>query len=200
MSGVMVCHECDLINRVPPLPEKASARCRRCGGLLHRHKPNSVARTLALSLAGLVLFSVANTFPFLGFQLQGNLTQTTLITGVRQLYASGELGMAALVFVTSIAAPALRLASLLYLFLPLYLNRTPRYLAPVLIFVERLSPWSMIEVFMLGILVALVKLAGMATIVAGVALWSFAVLILVMAGINAVMDPQELWERLEEQP
>ena len=200
MSGVMVCHECDLINRVPPLPEKASARCRRCGGLLHRHKPNSVARTLALTLAGLVLFAVANTFPFLGFQLQGNLTQTTLITGVRQLYATGELGMAALVFVTSIAAPALRLASLLYLFLPLYLNRTPRYLAPVLIFVERLSPWSMIEVFMLGILVALVKLAGMATIVAGVALWSFAVLILVMAGINAVMDPQELWERLEDRP
>jgi len=200
MSELMVCHDCDLINRVPPLPERASARCQRCGAVLHRHKRDGVRRTLALTLAGMVLFAVANTFPFLGFQLQGNLTQTTLITGVGQLYASGELGLAALVFVTSIAAPGVRLASLLYLFLPLYLNRTPRYLAPVLIFVQRLNPWSMIEVFMLGILVALVKLAGMATIVAGVALWSFAVLILVMAGISTVMDPQDVWERLEARP
>lgn len=200
MSGLTVCHECDLVNRVPTLPEKATARCPRCGAVLHRHKRDCVRRTLALTLAGVVLFAVANTFPFLGFQLQGDLTQTTLITGVVQLYAAGELGMATLVFVTSIAAPALRLASLLYLFLPLYLNRTPRYLAPLLILVERLNPWSMIEVFMLGILVALVKLAGMATIVPGAALWSFAVLILVMAGISAVMDPGEVWERLEAQP
>jgi paraquat-inducible protein A len=200
MSGLLVCHECDLINRVPALPEKASARCRRCGALLHKHKVNSIARTLALTLAGTVLFALANTFPFLGFQLQGNLTQTTLITGVRELYATGEPGLATLVFITSIAAPGLRLACLLYLFVPLYLNRTPRYLAPALIFVQRLHPWSMIEVFMLGILVALVKLAGMATVVAGVALWSFAVLILVMVGISAAMDPGEVWERLERRP
>ena len=71
------CHECGLLQRNPPLPVGATARCVRCGCVLHRNRPDSLERTLALTLAGIVLFVIANSFPFLSFQMQGQTTETT---------------------------------------------------------------------------------------------------------------------------
>ena len=196
---LIACDECDLLEAVPALEEKASARCRRCGALVYRRRARSIERTLALTLAGLILLGVANAYPFLGFELEGTLIQTTLLGGIERLYVNDKFAIAAVVFVTAILAPVLQLLTSLYVFLPLYLNRRPWNLHKVFRWIQHVQPWAMIEVFMLGILVSIVKLSQMATIVPGIALWAFALLIIVLAAASAVMDPAEVWRRLELQ-
>ncbi len=198
MSTLMACHECDLIHRIKPLPSKGVANCIRCGSVLYRHKPNSINRTLALSLAGLVLFVLANSFPFLALKTDTQLHQTNLITGIKVFYEQGMPVLAILVLITTILAPAAQLLGMFYLLLPMRLKRVPPFFAPIFRFVRGLQPWSMMEVFMLGILVSIVKLAKMAAIVPGVAIFSFFGLIVVLAAATASLDPHELWHRWEK--
>ncbi len=194
--SLIACHDCDLLYRVSPLPEGGVARCRRCGAVLYRHKPNSLDRTLALSIAGLVLFLLANVFPFLAFKLQGQVTETTLSTGIWELYAQDMWLIALLVLLTCIVIPFIQLLGMLYVLLPMKLNRLPWKLSRVFRFLLTLRPWGMMEVFMLGILVSVVKLGKMATIVPGVALWSFALLIVVLAAAAAALDRRMVWDML----
>ena len=195
----IACHECDLIHRVDAVPEGSAARCSRCGALLFQHKPNSVERTLALTVAGLILFVVANSFPFLGFKLQTRVHETLLITGVQELYHQGMWILAIVVLLTTIVMPAAQMLGLLYVLVPLRLNRTPWKLKEVFRFIQSIQPWAMMEVFMLGILVSIVKLAKMATIVPGIAVFAFMALIFVLAATLAVLDPHAVWERIKIQ-
>jgi len=177
----IACDECDLLESVPPMREQSRARCRRCGAIIYQRHPRSIERSLALSMTGLILFAVANAYPFLGFKLEGILVNTTLIGGIELLYQNEKFAIAAVVAITAVVAPVLQLCAGVYVFLPLYLNRRPRYLSHVFRWLQRIQPWAMIEVFMLGILVSIVKLAQMAVIIPGVALWAFALLIVVLA-------------------
>ncbi len=196
IHALIACHECDLLHRVEPLPHGGVAKCRRCGAVLYRDKPDSLDRTLALTIAGLILFVVANVFPFLAFKIQGQMTQTTLSTGIKELYAQDMVLVALLVLLTCIVVPLVQLLGMLYVLLPIKFNRMPWKLPLVFRFLESLQPWSMMEVFMLGILVSLVKLGKMATIVPGLALWSFAVLIIVLAGATFTLDSKAVWDKL----
>ncbi|MGD8629798.1 MAG: paraquat-inducible protein A [Gammaproteobacteria bacterium] len=196
-ENLIACHECDLLQRLPEHQGSYVARCPRCNALLHRGVKNSIDRTLALTLAGLILFAVANAFPLLAFKLKGQVTQATLISGVLDLYHTGKWEIAALVLLTSIVVPLFELLILLYVFVPLKLNRVPWKMASVFRMAQNLSPWSMMEVFLIGIIVAVVKLVGMATIVPGTALWAFGLLIITLAAAAANMDSQVVWERLE---
>ena len=108
------------------------------------------------------------------------------------------LGLSLLVFGTSIFIPLLKLAGMAWLLFPLHLGRRPWKLAPVFRLVQSLHPWAMMEVYMLGVLVAYVKLSDLATIVPGIALYSFATLILLTAAADACWNPDSVWERLEE--
>jgi paraquat-inducible protein A len=196
LTSLIACHECDLLHRVEPLPDGAVARCIRCGAVLYRQKRNSLDRSLALTMAGLILFVLANAFPLLAFKLEGQVKKATLMTGVRDLYAQGWGEVGVVVFVTSVLVPCIYLLGMLYILLPLKFNRVPWQLAQVFRFVRILQPWSMMEVFMLGILVSVVKLMKMATIVPGISLYCFAVLIFILAGSMASLDPRIIWERL----
>jgi paraquat-inducible protein A len=130
--------------------------------------------------------------------MRGSQTETTLGTGVVDLYQQGMPELAGLVLLTAILAPAVHLGMLLHLTLPLRLGRVPWGLNPSFRLMRRIQPWSMMEVFMLGILVSVVKLAAMGRIVPGLALYAFGVLILVLAAANASFDPRSLWRRVEE--
>ena len=199
-AGMLIaCHECDLLQHIPRQRQGGKSYCRRCNAVLHRSVRDSLNRTLALTLAGIVLFIVANSFPFLSFKMQGQVTQTTLATGVLDLYRQGMWELALLVLLTSILVPLLQLLLLLYILLPIRLGHTPWQLAPVFRFHQSLGPWGMMEVFMLGILVAVVKLLDMAQILPGLALWSFAILIFMLAGAAAELDPEIIWERVGRQ-
>ena len=190
------CLECDLLQRNPPLPPGASLRCGRCGALLHRHRPYSLERTLALTLAGLILFLVANSFPFLALELRGQVRATNLATGVLDLYREGMWGLAGTVLFTSILAPGLQLCLLLLVLVPLRRGRLPAGFGRLFRQVKTLTPWGMMDVFMLGILVSTVKLADLAAIIPGPGLYAFALLILVLAAAQASLDPDIVWSSL----
>lgn len=192
---LIACHECDTLHRQTRLPPGAKARCVCCGSVLYRNKKNSLERTLTLTITGLILLVLANTFPLLSFEAQALAHRTTLMGAVHSLYVEGKQPLALLVVATTVVAPVMQLTGLLYVTLPLWFNRTPRYLVPVFLLVGRVAPWAMIEVFMLGILVSVVKLAKMATIVPGVALYAFASLIFVLAATSAFLDPRLVWDR-----
>ncbi len=194
----IACHQCDLICSLPSLPEPTSARCIRCGGLLLQTKPNSIDRTLALLIAGLTLFALACNFPFLALSSGGSLQETTLLTGVRILYQQGMPGLATLVLLTCILIPLVQMLALLYVVGPLKFNRIAPLSALIFRGYRKLQPWGMMEIFLLGILVALVKLGAMATIVPGLALIAFAALIFVLAAVLSVLSPQLIWDRLGE--
>jgi paraquat-inducible protein A len=197
-TTLIACHECDLLHHLAPVQEGQMARCQRCGAVLYRHKRNSLERTLALAIAGLMLFGMANAFPFLAFKLEARVQQTTLISGIEQLYQQGMHGVAILVFLTTVAFPLLQLLGLLYVYLPLHMGRIPPRLPLVFRFISSLQPWSMMEVFMLGILVSIVKLAKMAKVVPGLSLYSFLVLIFVLTAATSSMDPHLVWQRWEK--
>jgi len=197
MMALIACHECDLLHRVQPLPEEGTAKCARCGAVLYRRKRNSLDRSLAMAIAGLILFILCNTQPFMALKREGLVQQTTLITGVQELYRQDMWGLALLVLFTSILAPLIQLSGMLYVLLPLKFNRLPWMLPVIFRIQQKLQPWAMMEVFMLGILVALVKLAKTATVVPGIALYALLALILVLAAAAASLDPGVVWERLE---
>jgi len=195
---MIACHECDLLHKVQPLPDGGAARCVRCDALLYYQKKDSLDRTLALTIAGLILLIVANIFPFLAMKSGGLVRETTLITGIKGLYLQGMVALALLVFLTIILVPLVQIAGMLYVLVSLKVNRVPRNLALVYRFLRSLQPWAMMEVFMLGILVSMVKLGKMATMVPGLAVYSFVVLIFVLAGAAASLDPRIIWDRLGE--
>jgi len=192
---LIACHECDLIHRLGRLSPRDTARCSRCGAVLVRRKPDTIERCLAFTLAGLILFMVANIFPFLAFKMEFQVRQTTLLTGVVELYRQGFGGVAAVVLITTFLAPAVHLLAMLGLVVPIKMGFMPPWVPHILRLVKMTLPWSMMEIFMLGILVALVKLTKLARIEPGIAIFSFFGLICVMAALTAALDTHWIWEK-----
>jgi paraquat-inducible protein A len=195
---IMACHDCDLLHRLPAVADGMRASCCRCGAALARPKRNGLERALALAVTGLVLLLLANSFPFLGFKIQGQMRDTLLLTGIRQLYLQDMQGVAVLVFITTVLAPLAQLLALVYILLPLKLNRRAPGMFRVFRWLRTIEPWSMMEVFMLGILVSVVKLAKMAQIIPGIASFCFMALIFVLAACMASLDPHVVWEQWEK--
>ena len=196
-APLIACHECDLLQYETRLPRGGVALCRRCGARLYRSHPDSLDRTLAITVAAAVLFAVANSFPIVTLQLQGQRIAATLYGAVHSLYNQDMKIVAALVFVTTILVPAVELTVMMYMLLPLRLGRAPPALAAVFRLLQAIKPWGMVEVFMLGVLVSLVKLAHLAAVETGIALWSFAALMALMAAGAATFDPRDVWTRVE---
>jgi len=196
-NRLIACHECDLLQRETVLAKGATARCRRCGAMLYRSMPASVDRALALTLAAMVLFVVANAFPLVGLSVNGVLVETTLFGAGRTLYRDGMWPIAGLVFATTLLMPLLDMAAVAYLLVPLRMGHIPRRPEIVLRLVHWVTPWGMIEVLILGMLVALVKLAHIASVVPGIAMWAFGAVMLVLAAAAAAFDPHEIWARID---
>lgn len=194
----VACLECDLLHRQAQLPPGGEARCTRCGARLYRHKrPDANERALALALAACILFVVANCFPILGLEVQGVRSSATLLHAVRSLWDDEARAVAALVFVTTILVPAAELSALTWVLLALRRGARGRGAVPMLHFLESVKPWGMVEVFVLGVLVSLVKLAHIATVEPGVALFSFGALMALIAAAAAAFDADAAWAQLE---
>jgi paraquat-inducible protein A len=195
---LIACHECDLLHRVLPLPEKRKARCRRCGALLYVHFPKTIDRSLALAITGLVLLVIANIYPFLSLESQGTILETTLITGTIILSQQSMAGVAILVLLTSMLIPCILMSALVYVLWPMKLGHCLPANRRMFRLALTLRPWSMTEIFLLGILVSVVKLAKMATIIPGTALFSFLALVFVLAAVNTFLVPATIWEKMDE--
>jgi len=194
---LIACPECDLLMQEIPLPSGGTACCRCCGATLYRNLPDSLNRSLALTIAAAILFVVANVFPILGITLQGNGNAVTLLQAVFDLWKQDMRLVSSLTFITAILVPALELALMLYLLVPLQQGNVPRGTSLIMRLLRTIRPWGMIEVFMLGILVSLVKLVQDFRIIPGVALWSFGCLTLLLAALAASFNPRDVWAQLD---
>ncbi len=190
------CHDCDAVVEEPNVPDGGAAICSRCGSTLFRRQRRTVEFTLALVSAAAILFVVANVYPFLSFQMQGQVTHTTLGSGTFSLWEQGQHAVALLVALTTIVAPALQIGLLLFVLGPIHLKIPMPGAVTAFRWVEYSRPWSMMEVFLIGILVAVVKLSDMANIIPGLALGAFGLLIPVLAGASSFLDPEVVWRKI----
>ncbi|MFN8642247.1 MAG: paraquat-inducible protein A [Candidatus Binatia bacterium] len=195
--ALLACPDCDLVQRLPVLEPGASARCPRCDCELWRRREDALNRTLALGVAAAVLYVVANAVPMLGLTAVGHAAQTTVIGGARQLWTDGQQIVAGLVLFTAVVAPALQIGLMLAIALAARRPRVPRWVGTLLRHHPTTRIWSMVEVMLLGVLVALIKIADYATVVPGVALYALGGLVFLLAGMQASFDPREVWGRVE---
>ena len=190
------CPECGLFQAVPLLRPGLIATCGRCGALLRRRRHNSLETTLALSVAGLVLFAVILAYPFLGFQLLGQTRMATLEALPTAFQAQGMWQLALVVFGTTVAAPLLKLGLTVAVLVGLRTGMAASTLATLARLRHDITPWAMVEVFLLGVLVAYTRLAATATVLVGPALYALAGLMLVMVAADAWLDEHALWEAI----
>ncbi|HVA76320.1 MAG TPA: paraquat-inducible protein A [Candidatus Binataceae bacterium] len=196
-TSLIACLHCDLLQRLPDIEVGASARCPRCNKELWRRREDSLNRTLALTLAAAVLYVVANSVPMLGLTIVGREASTTVFGGAEHLWQDGQRIVAALVLFTAIVAPALQIGLMLAVVLGGRRERAPRWIGIILRYHPTTRIWSMIEVMMVGVLVALVKIADYATVIPGTALFVLWVLVFILAGMQASFDSREVWDRIQ---
>ncbi|MCW5892608.1 MAG: paraquat-inducible protein A [bacterium] len=193
---LVACPDCDLLLRLPVLEDGASARCPRCDYELWRRRAGSRARCLPLALAAAVLYVLANAVPMLGLEAVGHRASTTVVGGALELWADGRELVAVLVLFTAVVAPALQIGLMLAILVGSRRAPAPRWVGTLLRHHPAAVLWSMIEVMMLGVLVALIKIADYATVVPGPALWMLAVLVVLLATMQSLFDPREVWARV----
>ncbi len=197
-GDLLACHDCDALYRTRPLQAGESVVCPHCAARLHVHKPNAVHRAAALAMSAATFFMVANVFPFIELQAGGQISRIVLAQSVSALEAHGSPGLAAAVAVFILGAPLMMIGGMLYLLLPLLRERRLPGAIRVCRWVYGTDTWNMIEVFLLGTLVSLMKLGDIATVTLGISFWAFAGLIVCLAASVSAIDRRDLWDRLEE--
>lgn len=195
--SLIACLHCDLLQRLPDLAPGASARCPRCDKELWRRREDSLNRTLALALAAAVLYVVAQSVPMLGLTVVGREAFTTVIGGAQHLWNDDRQIVAALVLFTAVIAPALQIGFVLAAVLGARREPAPSWVGSLLRHHPTTRTWSMIEVMLLGVLVALIKIAELATVIPGLALFALGGLVFLFAAMQASFDPREVWDRIE---
>ncbi len=198
-SFLRECPLCGLFQTVPAPAKGTHAVCRRCHALLRQHRTDPARRALALSVAAMLLFTMAATQPFLAIDL-GGTRETTLIGGPRALQDTGLAPLAFVVLGTTMLAPAIRLVLTLWVLLAVHrptLKMVGRpHLARLFRWTEELTPWSMLEVFLLGVFVAYAKLIDLAPVHVGVAAYALGATMLMTAAADASLDRPAIWEEL----
>lgn len=199
-AQLIACHDCDLLQQEIPLNSGCAASCSRCGAILYRNATDSINRTLAYTLAASVLFVIANIFPIFAIEVQGGGREINLSGAVRYLWEQQMKSVSLLVVLTTILIPALELVTMSYLLLSLKLRSVPVGHRILLRMISIVGPWSMVDVFMLGVLVSLVKLTNSFKVIPGVALWSFGALTFLYAATSASFSARDVWARLDRKP
>lgn len=179
------------------MPERTAARCVCCGAVLYQNRPASLARATAFSITALILMVVVHTFPFLVMDAASLRTSLTLVSAAQELIHQGSpvLGLALALF--TIVTPLGVAGSLLYVCGPLLFGRIAPGATHVAKWMSKTEPWNMIEVFLLGMLVSLLKLGKVADVHFGMGFWAFGALMICMAAAAAGIDRNELWDRME---
>jgi paraquat-inducible protein A len=196
---LLACPQCDLLQKDVHFAAQSRKRCRRCGAVVALPRHPSMHRPMALALTCAVVFVLAIAFPLLSMNVHGDTISTTLPRAVWALHEHDMTALALLVLVTTLLAPAIQIASILALLLCPRLRCGQHQFARLFRLVQAIRDWGMIDVLMLGILVSLVKLAALATVVPGVALWSLAALLVLLTALSSSFSSRDLWHWSREQ-
>ena len=191
------CHFCDTLHRYQRLEEGSAARCARCGALLYQNRPASLVRASAFSLAALLLMVLVHAFPFLTMDAAVMRRHLTLLGAATALIDENApiLGFSVILF--TVITPLMLAGGMIYVCLPLMFGRATPGAFLVAKWMYRSEPWNMVEVFLLGVIVSLLKLAKVAEVHFDTGFWAFAGVMLCLAGAVAGIDREELWDRLE---
>jgi paraquat-inducible protein A len=192
--ALLVCPECDLVQRVPAGGTWGAIACCRCGATLCRRIPRALDTTLALMVAAAVLFVIANVTPVMSLDMQGRHNEATLLGIAKALHGAGMTPVALLVALTVIVMPGLEILAMLWLLVPLRLGLAPEGLHVVSRTLAAVRPWAMVEVFTLAALVSIGRLGHLADLHLGVAFWAMGALMFVFALTDTVFDEHVLWE------
>jgi paraquat-inducible protein A len=197
MSPLIVCPACDLVHRNAAPPARGGTCCARCRAPLQRTEGSSVDTAIALAVCALVLLLLSNAYPLVEMQVNGTSRDTTLIGAALGLYAQHFHSLAALVLLTTVVAPLLQIATLLYVLIPVRRRRRAPGQEAVFRILVQVRPWTFMEVFMLGVLAALVRLSNFAHIVTGVSLWSCLLLMFCLSALSSSTSPEQIWHWIE---
>ncbi|MDA7088994.1 paraquat-inducible protein A [Pseudomonas sp. SA3-5] len=199
LEELIACHECDLLMRRPQLADGERAVCPRCGYELYSQRTQVVRRSLALVLAALMLYIPANFLPIIRLNLLGQTSEDTVWSGVVNLYQSGMQSVAVVVFLCSMAVPLLKLLCQFLVLLSIAWNIGRGYGLLFYRIYHHLRDWGMLEVYLMGILVSIVKLADIADLSLGVGLACFVGLLLVQVWLEVTMTPHQIWQALSRE-
>lgn len=200
VDNLVACHSCDLLHEKTALGEAEKAWCSRCDSLLYRTNNNTIEISLALTIASLLLFLFAQLLPFLSIDVDGNKTTIYLVSTIDTLSQLDNvlLGIAGALFLVIIPLGVLLLD--LLLLSALYSNKRPLTLfaRQLLLLIGRLAPWNMLEIFLLGVLVSIVKLASISEITLHQGFWAFVALVMINLFVSTTLEPEELWQAIDK--
>jgi paraquat-inducible protein A len=198
--GLVSCHDCHLLSRWQPLPSGQAACCPRCGAALHLRKPNSIMRTWALLIAAFIVYIPANVLPMTVTTSLGHTQSDTIMSGVIYFLLHGSPEIGVVIFLASIFIPLLKLIVMTFLLISVQRKSgwRPRDRTQLYQITHAIGRWSMVDIYVVTILVALVKLGVFVNIDAGPAAVYFASVVVISMFAAESFDPRLIWDVLEE--
>ena len=197
-ATVVACDTCGLVQAVEPLAPGQAAECIRCASFMGaRSSTRGLEVTAALSLAALILYVPANIYPIMKMYMYGGYSESTIWDGIVLLAQNDEWFVAVVVFLASMVIPLVKLAGLFSLVVTARMGwgRRLRSRTRLYQFIDVVGPWAMLDVFLLAVLVALVKLGAVATIMPGPGLFAFTAVVVLTMLASAAFDPKLIWQR-----
>ena len=197
--ALLTCHACGLLSKAPP--HSHDICCPRCGSHLHFRKPNSVSRTWALLIAAMILYIPANVLPMMKTSSLFGAQSDTIMSGVVYFWTSGSWYLALIIFFASIMVPMLKMLALIVLLVSVQMRarwqmeqRTKLYRV-----VEFVGRWSMLDIYVVAVIVALVQLKALATIQPGPGAIAFGGVVVLTMFSAMAFDPRLIWDPLEKE-
>ena len=203
-DDLIACEECDALHRrssvdgvgdesADVVPSGRHYECRRCGATLGLARHATFDLPLSMAMGGLAMLAIAHLNPILAIDIQGQLRSTTLWQAAWTLYDEGAWFMSVLVLFTTLLNPLIEMGAVVYVLLPLRSGQRAPGFDVVLRAMQAVKPWVMVEVFMLGVLVAFVKLNDLATVIPGPGLWAFGAVMILAAAMASAFDHEHVW-------
>ncbi|PLZ03299.1 paraquat-inducible protein A [Burkholderia sp. WAC0059] len=190
---LIACHDCDALLEKPRLADRQTARCPRCRAMLYQSASTKLDWISAITLAALITFVIAQSFPIVELEANGITSRSSLFGALVVLWEEDMQIIAVLVFCATVLFPLTEMVALLYVMLPVRRGRIPPGFNAVLRAIQFVRPWGMLEVFMLGALVTIVKMASLARVIPETALFAFGALTLMLT-VVVTFDPRTLWD------
>ena len=199
-AGILICCECHELNRQEP--DTSVQTCTRCGAIVHARRPNSLARTWALLITAAILYIPANLLPIMTVSTLGQGSPDTIMSGVITLMKHGMLPIAAVVFIASILVPTFKLVGIALLLYSVQRHQPLSARQRILMyrFIEFIGRWSMLDIFVIAILVAMVSFGNLASIEGGVGAMAFAAVVVLTMLAALAFDPRLIWDNTEAHP
>ena len=198
MEKLRVCPDCGLVSLLPPPRFGTDMRCVRCAKLFRRARQHSSSWVLACSITAAVFYFTVLTAPFLEAIIYGRVRSSTLLTGIQALGERGLWILAGVVFMTAVLVPLVRIVAALLVFGGLHLRHPPRWIVPLFRYLKYTGSWSMVEIYLLGFLVAYTRLRAIVHVHVETAVFALIGLVLSMITVSSVLDHETVWEEMKQ--